>query len=292
MFAIIQVYKKLPSLGPREFTPASIPISLPTTFPVITSQPSSTIPIPTPIFVDTTTTTTTRVQTNVSNTGVRSSPPEVPITTKHPYPTRSTETNIVLGGEDNNDDDDAPLTKHLKAVTDKLDQLLSSSSANPYSEAALKDLFSIAVKEHDTSISNASKAIDASTYQCLNASLVVEAFTKDCKDATTKAVLAVENKVVDELDKRTSQLKVHNLKLHTATQKLNDLKSEREVIRSSVGDVHLIPHHLLDAHDSILTISICHHLAEKLHPALDILSRIEGVSNTVVLPKQGGEKKS
>ena len=85
------------------------------------------------------------------------------------------------------DDEDAPLTKrHLKVVTDKLDQLLSSSSANPYSEAALKALFSSAVKEHDTSISNAAKAIDASTSQCQKASLAVEASTKDCKEATAK----------------------------------------------------------------------------------------------------------
>nr|KAJ0216019.1 hypothetical protein LSAT_V11C300146120 [Lactuca sativa] len=181
--------------------PVSIPISLPSTFPVITSQPSSTIPIPTPIFVNSTTTITTGVQTNVSDTGLHSSPPETPITIKPQSPTRSTETNTVLGGEDFeldsayfgpyrvqiDDDDDAPLTKrHLKAVTDKLDQLLSSSSANRSSEAALKALFSSAVKEHDTSISNVVKATDASTSQCLKASLVVEASTTDYKDATAK----------------------------------------------------------------------------------------------------------
>lgn len=62
------------------------------------------------------------------------------------------------------DDDDTPVTKkHLKAINDKLYQLLSSSSVSAYSEAALKALFASVVKEHDTSISNAVKDIEAST---------------------------------------------------------------------------------------------------------------------------------
>ena len=66
-----------------------------------------------------------------------------------------------------NDGEGAPLTKrHLKVVTNKIDLLLSSSTTGPYSEAALKALFSSVVKEHDTSISNVAKAINASTSQC------------------------------------------------------------------------------------------------------------------------------
>ncbi|XP_052619577.1 uncharacterized protein PB18E9.04c-like [Lactuca sativa] len=86
--------------------PISIPVSTPPIFPVITSQPSSTIPISATIFIEATTTTTTGVQTNVSDTGARSSAPEPlvttepPVTTTPPSPTQSTETNTVLGGED------------------------------------------------------------------------------------------------------------------------------------------------------------------------------------------------
>nr|KAJ0203831.1 hypothetical protein LSAT_V11C500231530 [Lactuca sativa] len=302
--------------------PASIPISLPTTFPVITSQPSTTIPIPTPIFVDAATTTTTGVQANVSNTGVRSSPPETPVTTKQPSPTRSTETNIVLGGEDL--EFHSTYFSPYRVVTDKLDQLLSSSSAHPYSEAALKALFSSAVKDHDTSISNATKAIDASTSQSQKASLAVEASTKDCKDVTAKVEKLISeaqifldslqaaaqkngNNVTVSVDslKRSLETELSQLgvalnlsaqnsepKAPYCNSRAYDLKSEREVIRSSIGDVHSILLHLLDVDDSILTISIHRHLAEKLRPALDILSRIKGVSDTAVLPKQGGEKNS
>nr|KAJ0186423.1 hypothetical protein LSAT_V11C900487950 [Lactuca sativa] len=77
-------------------------------------------------------------------------------------------------------------------------------------------------------------------------------------------------------------LKIQNLKLRTATKEHDDL--------NSLGDVHSIMLHLLDHHDSVLTISIRRHLAAKLRPALDILSRIEGVLVTSVKPQQGGEK--
>ena len=92
---------------------------------------------------------------------------------------------------------------------------------------------------------------------------------------------------MDELDRRTAQLKLQTHKLRTANAEINDLKSEREVIRSSVADVHRILLHLIEAHDPLITITIRRHLADKLRPALDILSPIEGVPATEVQPKQG-----
>nr|KAJ0184979.1 hypothetical protein LSAT_V11C900506550 [Lactuca sativa] len=260
-----------------------------------------------------------------------------------------------------NDDDDEPITKrHLKAVNDKLDQLLSSSSSGAYSDAALKALFSSVVAEHSVTLSAATKAIEASTSQCQQASLAVDASTKECKDATAKvnklvseahlfleslqaaaaknaqivnasvenlqrslqsersnheaarqaieeanemlhadvnerltqleAELAVENRIMDELDRRTAQLKLQTHKLRTANVVINDLKSEREVIRSFAVDVHSILLHLIEAHDPIITITVRCHLADKLRPTLDTLSRIESVPVTGVLPKQGQEK--
>ena len=91
-------------------------------------------------------------------------------------------------------DDDEPVTKrHLKAVNEKLDQLLSSSSFGAYSEAELKALFSTVVQEHSASLSAAAKSIEASTSQCQQASLAVEASTKECKEATAKV-----NKLVSQ----------------------------------------------------------------------------------------------
>ena len=85
------------------------------------------------------------------------------------------------------DDDDERVTKrHLKAVNEKLDQLLSYSSSDTYFEAALKALFSSVVTEHSATLSAVAKAIEASTSQCQQASLAVDASTKECKEATAK----------------------------------------------------------------------------------------------------------
>ncbi|CAI9295770.1 unnamed protein product [Lactuca saligna] len=139
-------------------------------------------------------------------------------------------------------------------------------------------------QKRKSSKSSSSASASASS-SCLSNTIVNYRLTQ------LEAELAVENRIMDELDKHTSQLKMQNLKLRSVTTELNDLKSEREVIRSSVGDIHSILLHLLDTHESILTISIRRHLADKLIHALAILNRIEGVSVTSIQPKQGGEKK-
>ncbi|XP_052624904.1 uncharacterized protein LOC128132397 [Lactuca sativa] len=365
--------------NPPSPPPVTIPVSIPLISPITTSQPFTTIPIPTPIFTDTTTTTTTtKPHSTVPNPPVTT---ELPVTNEPPpsskplSPTQSTETTPILGGEDfefdstyfspyrvqSDDDDDEPVTKrHLKSVNEKLDQLLSSSSSGAYSEAALKALFSSVVTEHSATLSAVAKAIEASTSLCQQASLAVEASTKEFKEATAKVdklvseahlfldslqaaaaknaqtvnasvenlqrslqsersnleaarqaieeanetlhanvnerltqlevELAVENRIMDELDRRTAQLKLQTHKLRTANAEINDLKSEREVIRSSATDVHSILLHLIEAHDPIITITVRRHLADKLRPVLDILSRIEGVPVTGVQPKKGERK--
>ncbi|CAI9266054.1 unnamed protein product [Lactuca saligna] len=92
-----------------------------------------------------------------------------------------------------------------------------------------------------------------------------------------EAELAVENRIMDELDRRTAQLKLQTHKLHTVNAEIDDLMSEREVIRSSAADVHSILLHLIEAHDPVITITVRRHLVDKLRLALDILIRIEGV---------------
>ena len=87
-----------------------------------------------------------------------------------------------------NDDDNALVTKrHLRDLNEKLDKLFSSSSSTPsetYSGAAIKALLETFVKEHDTSIFNAAKAIDASTSSCQKETIAIEESTKYFKHAT------------------------------------------------------------------------------------------------------------
>ncbi|XP_052620068.1 uncharacterized protein LOC128126361 [Lactuca sativa] len=158
-----------PEIQVRSLPPSPPPVTIPTSIPPIsqttTSQPLTSIPIPTPIFTDTTSTTTTKPtfiipKPPVTEPTFTTEPhltTEAPTSSKPLSPTPSTETTLILGGEDlefdsiyfspyqvqSEDDDDEPITKrHLKAVNDKLDQLLSSSSLGAYSDAALNALFS------------------------------------------------------------------------------------------------------------------------------------------------------
>lgn len=110
-----------------------------------------------------------------------------------------------------------------------------------------------------------------------------ERFTK------LQADLAMENSVMDELALKTTQLKTKNLQLSQANHEVNQLRSERAVVKSCVLDIHAILSNVQEAHDPILTISVRRHLADKFRPALGMLSRIEGVSETMVPPKQAGE---
>ncbi|XP_052625803.1 golgin candidate 5-like [Lactuca sativa] len=100
----------------------------------------------------------------------------------------------------------------------------------------------------------------------------------------------MENGIMDELARRTNQLKLQTHKLRSAHAEIDDLKSEREVIKSSAADVHSILLHLIEGHDPLVTITTRRHLGDKLRPALDVLSRIEGVPVTGFQPQQEGEK--
>ena len=104
--------------------------------------------------------------------------------------------------------------------------------------------------------------------------------------------LAAENSLMDVLAKKTTALKVKSAQLSNSQQQIDTLRSEREVIKMCVSDVHSAISNILEAHDPILNYSVRRPLTEKLAPALDLLSKIEGLPDFVSIPKQGGEKES
>ncbi|KAL7615495.1 hypothetical protein Lser_V15G04566 [Lactuca serriola] len=192
------------STSPISSPPVTIPISIP---PITstTQIPSTSIPIPPPIFTEATTT-TADVRTNISDMGVHTdapkstSAPEPTPTTKYttqPEPTTTTEPppspppspqaaedeEPFLGGEDmtfdsvyyspfqvqSDDDDDAPITKkHLKELHNKIDSLIASSSTSQssISEVSIKKIVDAFSKAHQVSLDSATAAIDASTKAC------------------------------------------------------------------------------------------------------------------------------
>ncbi|KAL7594772.1 hypothetical protein Lser_V15G29628 [Lactuca serriola] len=101
--------------------------------------------------------------------------------------------------------------------------------------------------------------------------------------------LAAENSVMDALTRKTTALKVKSLQLFHSQKEVESLQSEREVISSCVSDVHAALSNIIEAHDPILNYSVRRTLAEKLAPALALLSKLEGLLEFVSNPKQGGE---
>ena len=68
--------------------------------------------------------------------------------------------------------------------------------------------------------------------------------------------LAMENKIMDELARKTTLLEVQSVKLTQMNKEIDSLKSERPVIKSCVSDVFAILSNLVNAHDSDLTLSV------------------------------------
>ncbi|KAL7601420.1 hypothetical protein Lser_V15G24050 [Lactuca serriola] len=224
------------------------------------------------------------------------------------------------------DDDDAPVTKkHLKELHEKIDSLIASSSStsqSTISEAAIQVNIDTFTKAHEASISSTTAAIDASTKELLiptprdltllstrllprlplncNRSPVsvrlsmmtihhLRAATIEERLAKLHEDLAAENSLMDALARKTTALKVKNLQLSNSQKEIESLQSEREVISSCVSDIHAALSNILEAHDPILNYSVRRDLAEKLAPALSLLSKIERLLEFVSIPKQGGE---
>ncbi|KAL7582410.1 hypothetical protein Lser_V15G45692 [Lactuca serriola] len=361
--------------SPVPSPPPTIPISIPTITPTI---PPTSFPIPPPIF---TTSTETPPVTEPPQTETHTqSPPETNPPPTQPAPTKpitpptsppppspedaSDGDDQYLGGDHLNfdsvyyspfqvqsdEEDDAPVTKkHLRALNEKVDQLLASSSnqQSSLSEAALQrivDAFSRA--QHD-SVASATAAIDASTRACEAATEKVDKLFHDATilmqsmqesaEATKTTLeplvnqlaqfvktelssfvtlrqnlsddnsalrvsiearlaklqedLAAENKLMDVLASKTTALKVKSTQLSNSEQQLEALRSEREIIKTCVSDVHAALSNILEAHDPILNHSVRRTLAEKLSPAMALLSKIEGLPSFVSIPKQGGDEK-
>lgn len=67
------------------------------------------------------------------------------------------------------------------------------------------------------------------------------------------------------------------------------MESKNIVIKSCVSEVNHNLQRLVETHDSFLSVSVRQHLADKLKPLFSMLNKIEGVSKSDALLKQGGE---
>lgn len=89
--------------------------------------------------------------------------------------------------------------------------------------------------------------------------------------------LAIEKKIMDELTVKTEKVKVMSVKLTHVNQQIKELKTEMTIIKSCVADINADLHSLIVTRDSLLTVSVYQHLAEKLKPIFSMMDRIVGV---------------
>ncbi|CAI9294203.1 unnamed protein product [Lactuca saligna] len=67
------------------------------------------------------------------------------------------------------------------------------------------------------------------------------------------------------------------------------MASEKAVFQSCVSNINLYLHNLIETRDSLFTVSVRQHLAKKLQPIFAILNQLQGVLDSIHVPKQGGE---
>lgn len=95
----------------------------------------------------------------------------------------------------------------------------------------------------------------------------------------------MENKIMDQLAVKTEKTNVLSMKLSHANKQIDDLNSEKAVIESCIADVNLYFKIIVKTRDSLLMFSVRQHLAEKPKPVFLMLSCVEGVSESIALPK-------
>lgn len=88
--------------------------------------------------------------------------------------------------------------------------------------------------------------------------------------------LATENAIMDKLAAKTKKANVLSLKLNYVNKHLDDLESEKAVIKTRVSEINQYMNHMVETRDSILTVLVCQHLTEKLKPIFSMLNCNKG----------------
>lgn len=104
--------------------------------------------------------------------------------------------------------------------------------------------------------------------------------------------LATENNLMDQLALKTEKAQLLSVKLTYANKHIEDMESEKAIVKCSVSDVNKYLQNLIESRDSLVTVSVRRHLANKLKPVFSMLNMIAGVSEHDALPKLGGDKET
>lgn len=99
----------------------------------------------------------------------------------------------------------------------------------------------------------------------------------------------MECNIMDALARKTEKVKVLDIKLQQFEKQVKDLLSERAIVRSFITYVTGFISNIIETRDSMISITVCKHLAERLSPVFTMLHRLQGISPQLSDQKQGGE---
>ncbi|CAH1435663.1 unnamed protein product [Lactuca virosa] len=98
--------------------------------------------------------------------------------------------------------------------------------------------------------------------------------------------LVKESNLKDSLALKSEEATMLSTKLEASEKQVHDLLSDRAVMRSCITDVTGMLSDIIETRDSMITITMRKHLAEKLRPIFAMLHRLEGVSDQTFNPKR------
>ncbi|CAI9288108.1 unnamed protein product [Lactuca saligna] len=100
----------------------------------------------------------------------------------------------------------------------------------------------------------------------------------------------MERKIMDALAVKTEKVKVLTIILENAEKQVNDLLLEKVAMKSYITDVTGMLSDIVETKDSMITIMVRKHLAEKLRPIFAMLHCLECVQESSSILKQGREQ--
>lgn len=77
--------------------------------------------------------------------------------------------------------------------------------------------------------------------------------------------------------RRLKKVKVLTVKLRYSEQRVKYLLSEKATMKSCIADINGLLSDIIEIHDSMITITVKKHLAEKFMSGFSMLNRLEGV---------------
>ncbi|KAI3510617.1 hypothetical protein L1887_17749 [Cichorium endivia] len=101
--------------------------------------------------------------------------------------------------------------------------------------------------------------------------------------------LASENELMDLVASKTTKIQLLKTRLQNTNAVLSSSISKSHAVRNCVNKIETFIRRMVEDEDPVLTPYLRGHITNKLHPVFLLLSKIQGVSEDVAVPKQGGE---